>query len=198
LSSRPALARDLNKGGLSTAPVADLLDSPGARPRARSARAEDAAAIHALVSRYAAEGLLLPRTLEEIRAHADHFLVLVARGRLLGCVALEPYGDSLAEIRSLGVAQEARGRGMGARLLRYALREARRRGYRRVFAVTHAPEFFAKQGFTPTARQAIPEKIARDCKSCPKEPWCQLVALVATVNAGRAELPILGELASIP
>jgi N-acetylglutamate synthase-like GNAT family acetyltransferase len=65
-----------------------------------------------------------------------------------------------------------------------------------VFAVTHNPEIFAVQGFLPTKRQAIPEKIARDCTGCTKEPSCRLVAVVATVNSNRAMLPVLQDSAA--
>jgi amino-acid N-acetyltransferase len=171
--------------------------------RGRRGRPADAAALHALIARYAEEGLLLPRTLEEIRAHANHFLVFVERPaqndarssqRILGCVALEPYGAELAEIRSLAVAPELRGSGIGARLLRAALARARRRKFSRVFAVTHAPEFFVRQGFSTSARQDVPEKVERDCVGCPKARKCKLVAVIAQVSREQALLPVVAEL----
>jgi len=157
----------------------------------RRAGATDVPAIHGLIAEYAAQGLLLPRSKQEIRARLEHFLVLVERGRVIGCVALEPYGGALAEIRSLAVDSVIRGRGLGARLVQSALALARRRGIARVFAVTHAPEFFLGQGFELSTRHALPEKIGRDCCACPKAPACQLVAVVATVCETRAALPIL-------
>ena len=147
--------------------------------RARKARPADAAAVHRLVSHYAAQGLLLPRSEEEIREHISRFLVLEDDGRVIGCVALETYGADLAEVRSLALDPATRGRGLGARLVQFALAEAKRRRFARVFAVTHAPEFFRRQGFARTSRHALPEKIARDCCTCLKEPCCELIAVVA-------------------
>ncbi|MGH9732906.1 MAG: GNAT family N-acetyltransferase [Candidatus Acidiferrales bacterium] len=158
--------------------------------RARRARLTDAAAIHALIAHYAAEGILLPRTEENVREHARGFLVL-EEGQIAGCVSLENYGTELAEIRSLAVDPEIRGRGLGARLVQYALTEARRRKIARVFAVTHAPEFFVRQGFGTSSRHALPEKFARDCSACPKARRCRLVAVIATVIPERVALPIL-------
>jgi amino-acid N-acetyltransferase len=165
--------------------------------KARIARASDAPAVHRLISHYAGEGLLLPRMEDEIRSHISRFIVLVEKrnnaGKLLGCVALEPYGRDLAEIRSLAVSPEARGqhRGVGDRLMKAAMDTARRRKITRLFAVTHRPDFFLRHGFELGPRQMVPEKIARDCTTCPKEPHCDLVALVKVVCPERDLLHVL-------
>ncbi|HVA72550.1 MAG TPA: GNAT family N-acetyltransferase [Candidatus Limnocylindrales bacterium] len=164
--------------------------------RARRARLADAAAIHALIAHYAARGILLPRTEKNVREHAALFLVLEEKGNIAGCVSLETYGSDLAEVRSLAVSPEIRGRGLGARLVQFALAEARRRKIARVFAVTHAPDFFVRQGFTTSSRRALPEKIARDCSGCPKANGCRLVAVIATVTPQRVALPILNDIAT--
>jgi N-acetylglutamate synthase-like GNAT family acetyltransferase len=164
--------------------------------RARRARLADAAAIHALIAHYAARGILLPRTEENVRERAALFLVLEEKGNIAGCVSLETYGSDLAEVRSLAVSPEIRGRGLGARLVQFALAEARRRKIARVFAVTHAPDFFVRQGFTTSSRRALLEKIARDCSGCPKANGCRLVAVIATVTPQRVALPILNDIAT--
>ena len=163
--------------------------------RARTARATDAAAVHRVIAHYAGEGVLLPRTEAEIRKHIGRFLVAVEKRngeeKLLGCVGLEPYGDDLAEIRSLAVAPEARGHGQGVGdcLMKAAIDTARRRKIARVFAVTHRPEFFSRYGFMSGPRQMVPEKIERDCATCPKEHRCTLVATVAVICPERDVLP---------
>ena len=165
--------------------------------RARKARMSDAAAVHRVIAHYAGEGLLLPRTEAEIREHISRFLVLVEKRakeeKVLGCVALEPYGPDLAEVRSLAVAPDARGRGrnVGDRLMKAAMDTARRRKIVRLFAVTHRPDFFSRYGFTAGPRQSVPEKVERDCMTCPKERKCTLVATVATVCPERDSLRIL-------
>ncbi len=163
--------------------------------KARRARPEDTVGVHRLIAHYAALGLLLPRTEDEVREHIDRFLVLTeaADGKeaVLGCVALEPYGADLAEVRSLAVDPGAQGHGLGARLLRFALVIAKRRKIARIFAVTHAPEFFARQGFHASPRFALPQKIERDCRTCPKARNCELIAVIATVCPQRITLPVL-------
>src|SRR3977135_4637684 len=170
--------------------------------RAPIARAGDAIAVHRVIAHYAGEGSLRPRTEAEIRDHISRFLVLVEkRGKeekVLGCVAREPYGADLAEIRSLAVAPDARGHGynIGDRLMKAAMDTARRRRIARLFAVTHRPEFFSRYGFTPGPRQMVPEKIERDCVTCPKEHLCKLVATVAVVCPERDVLPVLNSAGS--
>lgn len=161
--------------------------------RARKAKPADASEIFALIAHYAAQGFLLPRSEEEIRRNISHFLVLEEKGRLAGCVGLENYGGDLAEIRSLAVTDNLQGRGLGARMIEYALEVARRRAIARVFAVTHAPQFFLRQGFASVSRQTLNEKIERDCRVCPRRHSCRLAAVVVTLLPEREAFPILGD-----
>jgi amino-acid N-acetyltransferase len=159
--------------------------------RTRRARAEDVEAIGLLIEHYAAEGLLLARSRDEIRARLDRFLVLLDGAKVVGCVALESYGPDLAEIRSIAIEPAAHGKGHGGRLLRSAMQEARRRGYARVFAVTHAADYFLRHGFQPVDRRFLSEKIDRDCARCPQAATCHLVGVVATVAVRPMILPVL-------
>ena len=112
--------------------------------RIRKANPKDFAEICGLIEKYADQGLLLPRTAEDIRAHLDRFLVLakpqgpMSKEHLLGCVSLEPYGEELAELRSLAVAPEARGFGAGAKLIAACMDLARERGISRLCRNTRA------------------------------------------------------------
>lgn len=200
LASRPRASSAALQGGTAAASavthVVNRSTTAGLKPGAtryvaRRARAADADAVHALIAHYAAQGLLLPRSEDDVLAHIDHFLVLSLAGRAVGCVALEPYGAHLAEIRSLAMAPAHAGNGRGARLVRFALAIARRRKIARVFAVTHAPEFFQRLGFAPADRRAITEKVERDCRGCPKQVSCALTALIFTIVPRREILPVL-------
>jgi N-acetylglutamate synthase-like GNAT family acetyltransferase len=175
--------------------------------RTRLARPEDVAGISRLIAEFVEQELLLPRSPEEVRAHLNRFIVLTeteppmdaARRssppveRLLGCVALEPYGRDLVEVRSLAVCSDEQGHGLGGRLLEAAIRTARRRKIARVFAVTHAPALFERHGFASVERETVPEKIERDCQGCSKRRRCKLVTLVSVVCPERLTLPVLAE-----
>jgi len=113
----------------------------------RTATPADAAAIVALIDLNVPSGELLPRSPEFVELQADHFLVAEHDGRVVGCVHLDEYAPSLAEVRSLAVAPAAQGRGVGIELLAALERLARVRGYATVFAVSNSGEFFRRRGY---------------------------------------------------
>jgi argininosuccinate lyase/amino-acid N-acetyltransferase len=163
--------------------------------RVRKARPADVAAIQSLIAYYSGEGILLPRDENDILRHLDGFLVLSDRSGLVACVSLEIYHPALAEIRSLAVMPAKVGRGLGGRLVKAALDLAERRRIARVFALTSSPEFFVRQGFEPSTRHSLHEKIDRDCIHCSKARTCQLTALVVNLSAASTAFQILDETA---
>lgn len=120
----------------------------------RPATRADAARIVRLIHLNVPSGELLPRTEEFVASHASHFLVASDEGRLLGCVHLDEYAPSLAEIRSLAVIPDVQGRGVGVALVTALERLAKTRGYHTLFAVSNNEEFFRRRGYVP---RHIPE-----------------------------------------
>jgi putative acetyltransferase len=75
---------------------------------------------------------------------------------LLGCGALKELSPTEGEIKAMRTVAAARGRGVGAHMLRFLIDEARNRGYRRVSLETGTQDFFApahrlyaRHGFVP-------------------------------------------------
>lgn len=125
-----------------------MADQRSARPyTVRAAATSDAAAIVALIDLNVPSGELLPRTMDFVRMNADHFVVAEADGKVIGCVHLDEYAPSLAEVRSLAVAPDAQGMGIGVALVEGLERLARVRGYATVFAVSNSGEFFRRRGY---------------------------------------------------
>lgn len=80
-------------------------------------------------------------------------------GRVVGVVALEPYGEA-ALLRSLAVAPAARGRGFASALVAVALRAAAAGGARRAYALTTTvPEWLGRRGFVEIDRQSVPPSL---------------------------------------
>lgn len=90
-----------------------------------------------------------------LAAHLETVLVARGDGRIVGCAALELYADG-ALLRSVAVAPERQGEGLGVRLTRAALALARARGAPRVYLLTEtAAGFFPRFGFRTIDRAAV-------------------------------------------
>lgn len=94
--------------------------------------------------------------LEGVAEHLDGF-VLATRGEiLLGCAALERY-QTAGLLRSVAVQEDARGTGIGQRLVRRILDQARGRGLQRVVLLTEtARDYFPRFGFREITRAEVP------------------------------------------
>lgn len=139
----------------------------------RTARMCDVAGIEALINGYAAERVMLPRTAESIELALDDFIVATdQRGRVLACGALKVYSPSLAEVASVAVVSEMHGRGLGTLVVTEVEHLAHARGIAELFAITLTPHFFESLGYETTDRALYPEKIRRDCATCPRKFGC--------------------------
>ena len=144
----------------------------------RNASRADAPAIHALIAAHVSDGTLLARSVEEIRRGIGDFVVAVHGGKVVGCGALHLYGSHLAEIRSITVRDDLRGRGHGRDIVDALLRRARRLRITGVCLFTREPEFFASFGFIMVDRERVPEKFYKDCRLCPRLHACDEIAMV--------------------
>lgn len=144
----------------------------------RKATAGDVPALYELIAHYAAKGVMLPRPLETLAAGVDEFVVAEEGGRLIGCGALVRLSADLAEIRSLGVLESHKGRGVGAALVDRLVEEARRLGLSRVMALTYEVPFFEKAGFSIVPKAIFPQKVWRDCIHCKKRYSCDEIAVL--------------------
>jgi len=143
----------------------------------RKASMRDIRHIHRLVNFYAAKGAMLPRPLSEICEDIRSFFVCEIGGEIVGCCALQPSWIDLAEIRSLAVDERHQGKGVGKKLVKVCLEDARSLGIRKVFALTNSPGFFERLGFERIPKEELPHKIWSECIRCPKFPNCDEVAV---------------------
>ncbi len=156
------------------------LPQPLSQPEAvlRKATVTDAAAISALIRPFAERDLMLPRPLAALYEAIRDFLVAERDGRLVGCVALHVFDGDLGEIKSLAVADEAQGEGVGRRLVEAALAEGQALGLRRIFALVLKVGWFERLGFAVVAKDDLPQKVWGECIFCPKFHRCDETAVV--------------------
>jgi len=142
----------------------DLRRSESTSPQtlARRAIRADAGQILELVTPYAAQGLMLPRTFDQIAARIDNYVVAMeAPGRVVACAALEEYSPSLAEVSAVAVAPAHQGKGLGSQVVLGVERLARARDIEELFALSLTDEFFLSLSYRPTTISRYPEKLAR-------------------------------------
>lgn len=112
---------------------------------------------------------------EDFAPHIGHFLVARRGGKIAGAVGAEVQGED-ALLRSLVVASEARGAGLGGELVREMEQAAGAWGVRRWWLLTTTAEaFFVKRGFRVTPRAAAPAAIAATAEFrglCPSVAVC--------------------------
>jgi len=144
----------------------------------RKARPEDVDALHDLIQGYALQGIMLPRSREALRRHLDSFIVAEEAGRLIGCGSLFRLGSDLVEIRSLGMADGYKGKGLGTMIVDALIAEARKLNVPKVMALTYAVGFFEKNGFQVVDKEIFPEKVWTDCVHCSKRDRCDEIAVV--------------------
>jgi argininosuccinate lyase/amino-acid N-acetyltransferase len=150
----------------------------------RAARLDELDDVYRLVEYWARQGENLPRTREAVLEAIADFAVAVHGGAVIGCASLSIYTDSLAEVRSLGVAPDYHGGGAGSGLVRHLLQRAAKLHIPRVFALTRAPGFFERLGFRRVNKDELPEKVWKDCRLCPKRQSCDETAVVYEVMGG--------------
>jgi len=123
----------------------------------RPAHATDLPAILALLDRAS-----LPR--EGVSDHVEGFFVAEGEGSdkpIVACGGLERYGKS-ALLRSVAIIPEARGEGLGSRVVEALVAFARREGSESlVLLTTSAAAFFSRFGFRVISRDDVPDAVRR-------------------------------------
>lgn len=130
-----------------------------------------------LLDTAATEGSVLPRALPELYENVRDFYVYVDESGLGGCVALHIDMIDLAEVRSLVVRKDLRGKGIGALLLKATLDEAASLDIARVYALTREERFFLRNGFHVVDKADLPYKVFKDCMRCRLFPGCDEIAV---------------------
>jgi amino-acid N-acetyltransferase len=149
----------------------------------RKAHIKEVGQIHRILGNYAGQGLLLPRSLSEIYDHLRDYFIMedpMKKGEIIAVCALGICWEDLAEIRSLAVLEEHRGKDYGTLMVSRCLEEAEEMCVTKVFTLTYATDFFSKTGFKQVEKSALPHKIWADCFKCPKFPDCDEVAMIKT------------------
>lgn len=127
----------------------------------RSARKRDLEALHGIIRNAARTETLRYRTRQSLEENLSGFFVYEVDESLIGCVSLVPLDNgSTAELGAVLVQPFYQGKGVGKKLVDYALKAAKERGFQRVVALsTQTSSFFTDIcGFVPGQPDDLPAK----------------------------------------
>lgn len=118
--------------------------------RVRAARTSDVPAMVELMTPLVERRILLGKDLVELYGAVPEFMVAVDDAdRVIGYGAVHVMWEQLGEVRTLGVADEWLGRGIGHALLLALEVRARELGLSQLFCLTFEVDFFERHGFEP-------------------------------------------------
>jgi amino-acid N-acetyltransferase len=141
--------------------------------QARAAAADDLPVVYQLLEQ---EGL----PTSDLPVSKAQFIVLRDAGTVVGAGALEPFG-SAALLRSVVVAGDRRGTGLGARIVAELESRARGAGMDRLVLLTQtAREFFAARGYKAIDRASAPAEVQASYEFrslCPSSAICMVKVL---------------------
>lgn len=120
---------------------------PGREVTIRRARTSDVPEIKRLVDTYAGR-ILLEKNLVTLYEAVQEFWVAEVADRVVGCGALHVLWADLGEVRTVAVAPDLKGQGIGHAIVDRLLEVARELQLRRLFVLTFETDFFGRHGFT--------------------------------------------------
>jgi amino-acid N-acetyltransferase len=135
-----------------------------------------------IIGRYAAQGVMLPRSRSALLGSLQHYMVAENEGAIVGCGGLQPYTSTCGEIYGLATCDRQSPRGTGRAIVTALVQNARSNNLSQVFALTLAPGFFEKMGFRTVEHADLPMKVWKDCVACPKFGNCDEIAMVLDLN----------------
>jgi len=145
----------------------------------RKATLKDIPQMQKIVEKEVKEGVILKRSDDEVATNIRSYILAFKDNELIGYGALHIHSPNLAEIRSLIVKESARGLGVGKKIVKQCIDEAKALGVEEILVLTYIAPFFEKLGFKEIEKEKIPEhKIWLDCVKCIHFPVCNEISLI--------------------
>lgn len=126
----------------------------------RPLKEDDIPELLSMIARCMADERLLHRDYESIRDHLSSYYVYTLDDTIVGCVALYPFAEEqCAELGCLFIKESYEGHGYGRAMCRFVEEEARRRGYRWIFALSQSAVAYFRDRlhYAPLSRDVLPQ-----------------------------------------
>ena len=140
----------------------------------RAAKTMDVKGIRNLIDTYAPQRRILSKETVTLYESVQEFIVAVDGDEIVGCGAMHVLWEDVAEVRTVAVAEELRGKGIGHQILLKLIARAEEVGVKRIFCLTFETDFFGRHGF-------------KEIKGAPVEPEVYQ-QLLRSYDEGIAEL----------
>jgi len=125
-------------------------------------------------------GNILSRDKNEMATTIRSYIAIKNKidNKIIGFLALHIHTVSLAEIRSLIISEDFRGKGIAKLLIKASLEEAKEFKLNRILVLTYKQKLFEFFNFKEIKKESIPEtKIWADCIKCKHFPVCDEISL---------------------
>ncbi|WP_157429007.1 amino-acid N-acetyltransferase [Agromyces salentinus] len=131
------------------------------RYRVRPARTSDVAQIISLVEPLVSRRILLGKERVDLYGAIQEFRVaeVVDDGTIIGAGALHAMWEDLGEVRTLVVADDWLGHGVGHAIVERLEADARELGLSRLFCLTFEVDFFARHGFEDMGEETVAPEV---------------------------------------
>jgi len=114
----------------------------------RSAKQDDISKLTEFIVPFVEQKKILPRTSDELDELVETgFVAVEGNDNIVGFASLEIYSRKMAEIRSLVVAEDRQGSGIGKKLVSACVERAHQRNILEVMVITSSDVFFQSCGF---------------------------------------------------
>lgn len=129
----------------------------------RQATDADIADILRIQEPYVKQGILIPRTADQIAAKIVDYAVYEVDGFIHGCAALHPFSDGSVEIAGIAVSEHYRKWGVGRKLVQFWMKKSIAYGYFKLFLLTtQTSDWFVDLGFAKGTVADLPEEKASE------------------------------------
>ncbi len=143
---------------------------------------EDIDKMQRLVKPEVDSGIILYRSDDEMATNIRSYFIALCDDEIVGFCALQIYSKKLAEIRSLIVKHDYRGKKIGKNIIKNIEQEAKYLGVKQLFSLTYERGFFEGLGYQEIDKDKLPEqKIWADCIKCKFFPVCKEIAFIKQI-----------------
>ena len=125
----------------------------------RAMRREDISQVLSIIRPFVLEGILLPRTEEQLEVACSDYIVYEIDGAIRACSALHIYDGAQGEIAAVAVDKTFAHIGIGPKMIAFLIEKAKAVNLKSIFILTtQTADWFENLGFKPDSVDSLPEE----------------------------------------